>query len=187
MSLNKEEKRELSILLSTIRLDVVTDFPITNVLNVPTEYASYEVVYRTKNKLHGFTLDEAIKQSGHPETVAILDTNGMHYYYTQNRPKQMLWMPSIYDTVKNTEGTVIVMQDFPSDGQCRTKHAMAKDIEDSALDDFRDKDVVIFNNANFFLDRGTLKRLSDEADALWKKSLLSNNSGLSTLHANNIT
>ena len=187
MSLSQEEKMGLCSLLSSIRIDTVTDFPVANVLQVPFEYMSHEVVYKTKDKFFGFTISEAIKESELTSTVKILDKNGMHYYYTPDKNREMLWMPSVYDTIKDIDGTVLVMQEFPVDGSCTTKYVLAKDVDNESVNQYLDKDVVIFNNANFYVSRETVKHLSKVCNDLWKKDILISKNAMPTFHANNIS
>ncbi len=181
MALKKEEQIELSNLLSSIELDKVTKFPVANIPNVPIAYMNYEVVFKSKDKFMGFSIEDAIKESNHAQTVTILDKNGMHFYYTKTQVKQMLWIPNVYDTIKDVEGTVVVMQEFPQDGECVTRYIKAQDINDDSIKEFLDKDVLIFNNADFYIQKSSLENLSKICNTLWSQDMLKNKSGLSTL------
>ncbi len=185
MSLKKEYQRELSSILSSITLDKVTKFPISNTKDVPIAYMSYEVVLKTKDKVFGFSLQEAIEESQHQESVIILENNGMHFYYTPTLSKQQLWIPAVYDIIKDTIGTLLILQNFPNDGECVTKFLKEQEIDDASMDAYRDLDVIIFNDANFYVQRENLANLAKISNELWRKDMLVNTSGLTTLQHTN--
>jgi len=185
MSLNKKEQRELSDLLNSILFDAVTEFPISNASDIPFEYIGYEVVLVTNNKTFGFSIVDAIKESKHTSTVVILDKSGMHYYYTDNKHKQPIWMPDVQNTINGINGTVVVLQEFPSNNKCSTKFIKAKDITDKSIEEYLDKDAVIFGKANFYISKSILGHLAEVCNDLWSKEKLSNFSPLPTLQTYN--
>jgi len=181
MSLKKKNQIELSLLLNSIKLDKVTKFPISNTHNVPISHLNFEIVLKIDNNFFGFTIEEAIKESKHQTTVMILDKNGMHFYYTQDKIKQKIWIPAIYDTVKETKNTVVVLQNFPQDGSCQTKYIEANTIHDESIKKYLDLDVILFNDANFYIERRNLKDLAEICNTLWRQDILINKNGLTTL------
>jgi len=185
MSLNVEEKKELSDLLTSIKLDEVTRFPISNMSTVPLDYMKHEVVFKSKETIYAFTLVEAIKKSKHSATVTVLDKNGMHFYYTQNADKEMLWIPDIRETIKDIKGTVLVIQEFPNDGACISKFLKAEDVNSESIKPYLDQNLVIFQNANFYIQRENLDALANLCNKLWQEDRLKPANGLSTLQ--NIT
>jgi len=66
MSLKKEDQLELSSLLSSIKLDSVTKFPVSNMKDIPFNYINYEIVFKTGKLVkiydEGFLL-EAVRDS----------------------------------------------------------------------------------------------------------------------------
>lgn len=181
MSLNKQDKQELRNLLASIKIDEVTTFPISYIQNIPFAYINSEVFFQTSKKNFSFTIEEAIQASEQTQTVITLKNNGMHYYYTPTSSKNMLWIPNAYETIKETKGSVVVMQEFPSDGKCSTKYLEIDKSDDSSLDEYRDKDVVLFNNANFYLERESVEYLAKVANRLWQEDMIKNRISLTTL------
>jgi len=182
MSLNKENKEKLRNLLNLIKIDEVTSYPISNVKDIPFRYIKSEIFLKTSKQNFSFTIEEAIAASNHTQTVITLASNGMHYYYTPTSSKNMLWIPDVYATTKELDGTIVVMQEFPNDGKCQTKYMLAQNSKDASLDEYRDKDVIIFNNANFYLEKATLKHLTNICNNFWQQELIKNKNGLSILN-----
>jgi len=182
MLLEKEAKRDLSDLLSLIKFDEVTIFPVSNIEAVPVTHMQYEVVFKYKEKVFGFSIEEAIKQCEHSTTVTILNNKGMHFFYTDKINKKSLWIPNIRDTIKEIEGTVMVIQDFPKDGQCFTRYIKAVDVDDEVIKPYIDQNLVIIQDANFYIERDNLDILADLCNKLWQDDKLKPMSRLSTLH-----
>ena len=181
MSLNQKEKEGIHKLLNSIKMSDVTVYPISNISPVPAEYAKYEIVYESEKKIYGFSVFDAIKKSGYSETVISLDKNGMNFFYTSNIEKKMLWLPDIRDKIKDVEGTVVVLQNHPEAGQCITKYIKAEDIEDEAIKPFLHENLVIFQEANFYIQRANLEVLADVCLQLWHQDTQKNLNGMTTL------
>jgi len=182
MSLNKDEKDNLSKLLSFIKLSEITNFPISNILTIPLDYMQYDIVLQGDKKVYGFSIFEAIQKCNFSETVITLDKNGMNFFYTQSIEKQMLWMPDIRDTIKDVKGTVLVVQEFPQDGKCISKFIKAEDVKDEAIKPFLNENLVIFQDANFYIRRENLEVLADTCNRLWQEDRLKPANKLTTLH-----
>ncbi|MDF1881750.1 hypothetical protein JHD50_10645 [Sulfurimonas sp. MAG313] len=169
MSLNVEEKKGVSKLLASIKMSDVIKFPISNVLPIPEGFKDSEIIFKSKKKTYGFSVFEAIKQAHYKETVISLEKNGMNFFYTSQIEKQMLWMPDIKESIKDVEGTVVVIQSFPKPGECISKYIKGKDVQDEAIKPFLDKNLVIFQEANFYIRRENLEVLAGACINLWKE------------------
>jgi len=175
MILDNIQRKELANLLESLNIENVTKFPISNLETVPLKYGDNEVLFKVGKKYLALSIQEAIKLCGLNNSVITLESNGMHYYHTEEFKKEKIWMPDINVRAQEIKGTILIIQEFPKDGQCKTMHIRAEDIKDKSINEFKEKNVVILQKANRYLSKQSIATLANIATNLWKtRPLLTN-------------